>query len=181
MIADIFLFIVALAAASLAWLAWKNVGELRQRIDDLEKKLADMESQKPAEEEEHPAPQIDAQPIIVQPVIPQPEQPAAPKPIFLSRADAKGAFSRHSTDFELGNSLFVLSPKGSQGTFVVIDDPDVHQLALMMPTDNLLYACQGEDLQRPGTRTRIVTDQSGTAKLENGVWIVTRKARIHYE
>ena len=108
--------------------------------------------------------------------------PAGPQTFYLAKPDDNGAFSRVSSQFELGNSLFALTTAdGAHGTFAVIDNADVHRFALMMPTENLTRACAGEAIQRSAGMTRIVTDQPGEAVMENGAWMVTRKAMIHYE
>lgn len=105
-----------------------------------------------------------------------------PQTLYLAKPDMQGCFTRVSQQFELGNSLFVLTTNDDQhGTFVIIDNADVHRFALMMPTDNLTHACTGDGIQLSGGKTRIVTDQPGQATFENGSWRVTRKAVIHYE
>ena len=108
--------------------------------------------------------------------------PAGPQTLYLAKPDDGGAFSRVSAQFELGNSLFVLTTTdGVHGSFAVIDNADVHRCALMMPTENLTRACAGDAIQRAAGMTRIVTDQPGEAVMDNGAWRVTRKATIHYE
>ena len=66
------------------------------------------------------------------------------------------------------------------GTFEVIDKPEVHRFALMMPADNLIRACSGNAIQIP-SGNRIVTDRAGEAEFINGKWHVVVKAIIHYE
>lgn len=105
-----------------------------------------------------------------------------PQTLYLAKPDAQGGFTRVSRQFELGNSLFELTTTDDQhGTFVIIDNADVHRFALMMPTENLTPACVGDSIQLSAGKTRIVTDQPGQATLEGGSWHVTRKAVIHYE
>ena len=48
---------------------------------------------------------------------------------------------------------------GKTDTFAVINDAGVHQLALMMPTENLTRACTGHNIQISAGKTRIVTRQ----------------------
>lgn len=111
----------------------------------------------------------------------QPPQPSGPQTFYLAKPDAEGVFTRVSTAFELGNSLFLLTTAdGVRGTFTVIDNADVHRFALMMPTDNLTRACSGEGIQLSAGRERIVTDAPGEAVMENGSWHVVRKALIRY-
>ena len=95
---------------------------------------------------------------------------------------ANDYFIRTTEVVEIGNSIFELSTNdGVTGTFKVIDNPEVHQFALMMPTENLVRACTGKGIQISNGKTRIVTDREGTARLENGRWHVAVKAIIHYE
>lgn len=109
-------------------------------------------------------------------------QPAQPQTFFLSRPDDSDCFQRVTTEFEPGNSIFRLdTTDGVNGTFTVIDNPDVHRFALMMPTQNLTRACSGNAIQVSDGKRRIVTDRAGKASLENGVWHITVKAIIHYE
>ena len=105
-----------------------------------------------------------------------------PKRLFLTKPDANDYFIRTTEVVEIGNSIFELSTNdGVTGTFTVIDHPEVHQFALMMPTENLVRACTGKGIQISNGKTRIVTDREGTARLENGRWHVAVKAIIHYE
>ena len=105
-----------------------------------------------------------------------------PKRLFLTKPDANDYFIRTTEVVEIGNSIFELSTNdGVTGTFKVIDNPEVHQFALMMPTENLVRACTGKGIQISNGKTRIVTDREGTARLENGRWHVAGKAIIHYE
>lgn len=112
----------------------------------------------------------------------KPTQTIKSRTIYLGKADAQGCFVHVSECFELGNSLFELTTTDSrQGTFVVIDNTNVHRFALMMPTENLICACSGESIQISTGKKRIVTDRPGEAVCEQGVWRITRKAAIHYE
>lgn len=108
-------------------------------------------------------------------------QPAEPTTLFLSKATDDGTFVYASPRFEQGNSLFVLTTAGSSGTFVVTDDTQAQRIALMMPTESLTAACEGDNIQVSDGMTRIVTDNAGTANLVNGKWRVANKAVIHYE
>lgn len=108
--------------------------------------------------------------------------PHGPQTLYLAKPDSQGRFTRSSTGFELGNSLFELTTTdGVHGTFIVVDNADAHRFALMMPTENLTNACSGEAIQLSAGKTRIVTDQPGSALLDNGSWQVVQKAVIHYE
>ncbi len=114
-------------------------------------------------------------------------KPQAAKPTFapcqfLSRADVNGVFGRAADHIEPGNSFYELNTTdGVHGTFHVIDAPDVHQLALMMPTQNITGACDGENIHTSAGMKRIVTDKEGTAVMKDGKWHITSKSLIHYE
>ena len=112
-----------------------------------------------------------------------PQKPKAmPSEFFVSRADEGGFFSSVSSRMEPGNSIFRLSTAdGVNATFEVICDAGVHQLALMMPTENLTRACTGENIQISAGKTRIVCDAPGTAKKEGNRWRIVKPAVIHYE
>lgn len=114
--------------------------------------------------------------------MPKPEKKAGASKIFLSRPNDKGVFLAASTHIEPGNSIFVLTTAGgTTGTFAVINDAGVHQLALMMPTENLTRACTGHNIQISAGKTRIVTDAPGRAVKEGRQWKIVQQATIHYE
>ena len=101
--------------------------------------------------------------------------------LFTSKPDENDDFTRVSDTFEPGNSIYVLTTfDGKRGKFEVIDKPEVHNFALMMPAENLIRACSGNAIQIP-SGTRIVTDRPGEAEFIDGKWHVIVKAIIHYE
>jgi len=101
--------------------------------------------------------------------------------LFMSKPDENDDFTRVSDTFEPGNSIYVLTSfDGKKGTFEVIDRPDVHSFALMMPSENLIRACSGNAIQIP-SGSSIVTDRPGEAEFIDGKWHVVVKAIIHYE
>ena len=109
------------------------------------------------------------------------EEPAEPMTLFMGKPDENDDFTRVSDEFEQGNSIYVLDTKdGLHGTFEVIDKPEVHRFALMMPADNLIRACSGNAIQIP-SGNRIITDRAGEAEFIDGKWHVVVKAIIHYE
>lgn len=123
----------------------------------------------------------------VQPRRPNPSHRATsariskPRIIYLSNANSEGVFLRAEAQYNMGNSIFKLvTSDGYSGTFSVIDDPAVHEMALMMPVDFLINACSGRNLQLSEGARSIVTDSTGTAIFEDGRWRVARKAQIHY-
>ena len=101
--------------------------------------------------------------------------------LFMSKPDENDDFTRVSDTFEPGNSIYVLTTfDGQRGNFEVIDKPEVHRFALMMPAENLIRACSGNAIQIP-SGTRIITDRAGEAEFIDGKWHVVVKAIIHYE
>ena len=101
--------------------------------------------------------------------------------LFMSKPDENDDFTRVSDEFEPGNSIYVLTTfDGKRGKFEVIDKPEVHRFALMMPAENLIRACSGNAIQIPNG-SRIVTDRAGEAEFIDGRWHVVVKAIIHYE
>ena len=101
--------------------------------------------------------------------------------LFMNKPDEDDNFTRISDTFEPGNSIYVLTTfDGQRGSFEVIDKPEVHRFALMMPAENLIRACSGNAIQIP-SGNRIVTDRPGEAEFIDGKWHVIVKAIIHYE
>lgn len=122
---------------------------------------------------------------VEEPVVAAAEEPVVapvePMTLFMGKPDENDDFTRVSDEMEQGNSIYVLdSQDGLHGTFEVIDKPEVHRFALMMPADNLIRACSGNAIQIP-SGNRIVTDRAGEAEFINGKWHVVVKAIIHYE
>lgn len=108
--------------------------------------------------------------------------PQNPRTIYLAQANTQGVFVRADAEYNMGNSIFKLvTTDGVSGSFSVIEDSNVYELALMMPVDFLINACVGKNLQIAQGMKTIVTDNAGTAIFENGKWRVIRKAEIHYE
>lgn len=108
--------------------------------------------------------------------------PQNPRTIYLAQANTQGLFVRADAEYNMGNSIFKLvTTDGVSGSFSVIEDSNVYELALMMPVDFLINACVGKNLQIAQGMKTIVTDNAGTAIFENGKWRVIRKAEIHYE
>ena len=101
--------------------------------------------------------------------------------IYLAQANANGVFTRADARYNVGNSIFKLvTTDGVSGSFTVIDDPTVHELALMMPTDFLVNACSGRNMQQTHCARSIINEAAGTAIFEDGRWYVTRRAQIRY-
>ena len=108
-------------------------------------------------------------------------RPRQPRVIYLARANADGVFTRADASYNMGNSIFKLvTTDGVSGTYQVIDDPAVFELALMTPTDYLENACTGRNLQLSQGASVIINEAAGTAIFDRGRWRVTRKAQIRY-
>jgi hypothetical protein len=118
---------------------------------------------------------------------PKKEEPKAtvlgePRILFMAKPDENDNFSRSSSQYEPGNSIFELTTMdGKSGSFTVINKNDAHKLALLMPGDTLTRACSGNNIQSSAGKSRIITDRAGRAQLENGKWHIVVKAIIHYE
>ncbi len=134
-----------------------------------------VDEEAPVQEE----PDVDEEPAVA-------EEPAAEEErelmtLFMNKPDENDDFTRVSDTLEPGNSIYVLDTwDGVHGKFEVIDKPEVHRFALMMPAENLIRACSGNAIQIP-SGTRIVTDRPGEAEFIDGKWHVVVKAIIHYE
>ena len=150
--------------------------EVEQHLKSLSAQLVQVEERLSRREATQSVPQQ-------KPKAAPPQKPKAmPTEFFVSRADEGGFFSSVSSRMEPGNSIFRLSTAdGVNATFEVICDAGVHQLALMMPTENLTRACTGENIQISAGKTRIVCDAPGTAKKEGNRWRIVKPAVIHYE
>lgn len=112
----------------------------------------------------------------------EPEQKPILKVIYLGRANARGIFVRADRRINAGNTIYRLDTNdGLVGTFHVVDEPEVVDVALSNPTEYLGNGCTGEDIGDTAGVTRIVTESAGTAIFENGYWKILRKTRIRYE
>jgi len=104
-----------------------------------------------------------------------------PRTIWLAQANRSGIFVRADGKYNMGNSIFKLvTTDGVSGTYSVIEDPVVFDLALTVPADYLMTACIGDNLQIAKGMREIVNETPGTAIFEDGKWRVLRKARIRY-
>ena len=195
-VVDIILFLLAAGAGVLAFFLRKDFKEEQAR-SDAEVNALKVAFKKGQEEMQHEVDRLSREvealkselkqaqrvpsPAVAVAHKPQPAREQFPKRLYLTRPDERGMFMGVSRDFEPGNSIFELTtPDGRTGTFKVIDDAEVHHLALMMPTENLTRACTGDNIQVSGGMRRIVTEAPGKAVCENGAWRVTEMARISY-
>lgn len=197
---DILLALLALGGLALAWFTRSELNKLRratrselettnenmqqlandvsQHVKALLQRVGNIEANQRVMKPRQVAQKDDSQ---VQELAKSDSQPAE-RTYYLSKPDDNDCFNRVSEEFELGNSLFVLTTAdGVHGTYQVIDNRDVHRFALMMPTENLTRACSGNAIQMSAGMTRIITDRPGEALFDNGQWRVIVKAIIHYE
>ena len=188
---------VALIACVLAFLAKKDAAKakaekddeiaalktaLHKRGEDLEESLRRLENRLIAVESAKSGTSAPVRVAAKPKASPGATATAEPRRLFLTRPDDRGYFIAASTRMEPGNSIFVLTTlDGLTGTFEVIDDAGVHQLALMMPTENLTRACTGKNIQVSAGMSAIVTDAPGVAKKEGTLWRIVEPAEIHYE
>ncbi len=190
MVLDVILFLMSAAALYFAWITKKENAELKKELDyktdklnsqfekfsknittDLNRVTYLVNRRRPVDIEFDGGEKEGGEVVY-----------NGPKRLFLTKPDANDYFIRTTEVVEIGNSIFELATNdGVTGTFKVIDNPEVHQFALMMPTENLVRACTGKGIQISNGKTRIVTDREGTARCENGRWHVAVKAIIHYE
>ena len=112
------------------------------------------------------------------------EQPAKTMPnvIYLGRANARGLFVRADRRITPGSTIYRLDTRdGLVGTFHVVDEPEITDVALSNPEEYLAGGCTALDLYNTDSASRIITENAGTAIFENGCWKVLRKSRIRYE
>lgn len=171
------LLTAALAGVVVIWLQSRHeVAELQEQlnaaIEFLSKERGNAAAQ-PASTAQ-PAPSAATQQA---PAAPQHEP--SPRRLFLSRADDKGRFLKATEQFELGNSLYELTTTdGHHGTFTLIDNAEVQQFALLMPTQNLGRACTGIDWRNLTPSAHLLTTQTGQAALNGTCWQVTTPCQL---
>ncbi len=197
---DVVLAMLALTGIGMAWNTRRALDKLRQDYvdgmeamnnsltkfaDDVAAQIDNVKVHNAATRARYSEPAPQQQQAFVQPartVAPRVDKGVVKKTIYLSKPDENETFIRATEEFELGNSIFVLTTTdGKHGEYSVIENRDVHRFALMMPGENLTRACSGHGIQMANGMTRIVTDRAGEATFENGQWHVSVKATIHYE
>ena len=147
--------------------AEKKVEPKKEEVKKVEPKKEEVKKEEPKKEE------------------PKKEEPRTvlgePRILFMAKPDENDDFSRSSSSYEPGNSIFELTTMdGKSGSFTVIGKSEAQKLALLMPGDTLTRACSGNNIQSIAGKTKIVTDRAGRAQLQNGKWHIVVKAIIHY-
>lgn len=174
-----------------------EIASLRNRLAEANKKIAGYESSSSAPENAAsqanipvtpspaPAPQAFRQAPQQAPTPQQTDSSqAAPavRSIFLGRANSKGIFVRADRVLNPGNSIFRLdTTDGYAGSFRVVSNPTVWEMARLAPAEYLAGACVAPDFTNTDSMTKVVNDSAGTAIFEGGCWKVIRKAKIHFE
>ena len=109
-------------------------------------------------------------------------QPKVINEIYLGRANPKGLFVRGDRKPNPNHTVFRLDTKdGIVGTFRFVETPEAFALVTSNPLQYLAGGCICENFEDAETANRIVTENPGTAILENGCWKVLRKSRIRFE
>lgn len=126
-----------------------------------------------------------------QPTSPQPQQAQQPRQewngpshrtIFLGRVNPRNKFVRADRALNPGHTVFQLETSdGLTGTYRVVADPSVWEIALANPYDILAGGCNVADIVATAGKQKVVNDQAGTAIFEGGCWQVLRKAKVHFE
>lgn len=180
----------------------QELQQMRERLESAEARVASLSTQLESEKAERarleeslrrfqesaPAPAAVATRTEIARPTPPAATPETPKEkpilkvIYLARANKRGIFVRGDRKITAGSTIYRLDTNdGLVGTFHVVDEPEVVDLALSDPVEYLSHGCTGEDLEDTSGVTRIVTKSAGTAIFENGYWKVIRKTRIQYE
>lgn len=167
----------------------RKVGKLEDKVDELtaENTRLKAEIERRNREAAYAPKNTVPEDTIVSPSRPQAE--AAPreprhelKEIYLGRVNSKGLFVRADRQLSPGHSVYRLATNnGLTGTFTVVEDPMMQQMALEEPGKWLAGGCVAKDLFDTEGRIAIRNEAAGTAIFEDGAWRVMRKAKIRYE
>lgn len=102
--------------------------------------------------------------------------------IYLGRVNSRGIFVRADKQIKPGLSIYKLSTNnGLTGTFSVVNDMSVVNVAFDDPGRWLAAGCTAKDIFDTDGKGEIITETPGTAVFEEGAWRLLRKARIKYE
>ncbi|MDE6716848.1 MAG: hypothetical protein K2J70_01535 [Muribaculaceae bacterium] len=152
-----------------------------QRLREENEKLKSQASTAttPRQRAAEPAPRAQATPHREAAETPQPK---VINEIFLGRANPKGLFVRGDRRPNPDHSVFRLNTKdGIVGTFRFLETPEAFAVATSNPLHFLAGGCICENFEDAESATRIITENPGTAILENGCWKVLRKSKIRFE
>jgi len=116
------------------------------------------------------------------PPIPEPPVTVS-ETLFLPGPDENGNFNEGdvSKDYKEGASVYKLTKHGpDRASFTILDDPRATRMAIEYHAQYIKPVCDASNAYER-TAKRIVTERQGEARLENGRWRMTSKARIRYE
>ncbi len=102
---------------------------------------------------------------------------------YLSTPNSDGSFneSSASTSYREGASIYKLFKTAETKAIFEIDNRESSiKLAIQYPDRNIDPVCEAESAFNPKSN-KIITTQQGTVELQNGKWIVNKKAKIKYE
>ena len=108
---------------------------------------------------------------------------AAPRKrsIYLGRVNADGIFVRADRTFNPAHDVYCLeTADGLTGSFYVVPDATLAEMALITPVETLGGGCEGTDLADTKGFASIDTEMRGTARFDGRCWRIDRKARISY-
>ncbi len=98
--------------------------------------------------------------------------------IFLGRVNSRGIFIRADRNFDPAHDVYCLeTADGMTGSFFVVPDATLTEMALLTPEETLGGGCDG-NFSDADTATSLTTEMRGSAVLEDNRWKVSRKARI---
>lgn len=102
---------------------------------------------------------------------------------YLSTPNSDGSFNESSvlTSYREGASIYKLFKTAETKANFEIDNRESSiKLAIQYPDRNIDPVCEAESAFNPKSN-KIITTQKGTVELQNGKWIVTKKAKISYD
>ena len=160
----------------------------RERADMLQRRLDDAEAEASALRKEN----ADLRERLAEARKPQPAS-AAPRPqaapaaeprrrsIYLGRVNSRGIFIRADRSFDPAHDIYCLeTADGLTGSFFVVADPTLAEMALLTPMETLGGGCEIDNAADADTSSSVITEMRGTALFEDGCWRVGRKARVSF-
>lgn len=110
------------------------------------------------------------------------QQESISETFFLSTPNADGTFNESSVSstYREGATIYRFMKNGNNKAKFQIDEKDASaRLALQYPDRNIDPVC--ESINAFNQSKRIITLEQGEAELQNGKWVVNKKAKISYE
>ena len=101
--------------------------------------------------------------------------------IYLGRVNSRGIFIRADRSFDPAHDIYCLeTADGLTGSFFVVADPTLAEMALLTPMETLGGGCEIDNAADADTSSSVITEMRGTALFEDGCWRVGRKARVSF-